>query len=117
MMPLPALRLLLLCCWSGLLLTLVVATLLPANFSVGALLAQVVPLLLTLPGLLRLNVRALQWLGFVVLFLLLRAVLLAFAPAPVLRMLGLLALVLCLALFTAVIVAIRRTRLPLHSKE
>jgi uncharacterized membrane protein len=58
-----------------------------------------------------------QWLGFLVLFYFLNGVLQAFSAAPLQRWLGALTLLLCLTLFTAVIVVIRRGKrhdIPRH---
>jgi uncharacterized membrane protein len=104
------LHLLLLGCWAGLLLTLSAPLVLSETRSIGLWLMQVVPLLLTLPGVLKLRSRSLQWLAFLVLFYFLNGVLQASGAVPVQRWLGGLTLLLCLVVFTAVIVAVRRGR-------
>ncbi len=102
------LRRLLLGCWLGLLLTLSAPLVLSGRASIGLWLMQCVPLLLTLPGLRKLAARPLQWLGFLVLFYFVQGVLQVSGTTPEYRWMGALTLVLCLALFTAVIVAVRR---------
>jgi uncharacterized membrane protein len=109
-MPKSPLHALLLGCWLGLLLVFTAALVLRDNASIGLWLMQTVPLLLTLPGLLKLKSRALQWLGFLVLFYFTNGVLQASSAEPAQRWLGLVTLLLCLVLFTAVIVAVRSTR-------
>jgi uncharacterized membrane protein len=106
------LHLLLVTCCVGLLLTLSAPLLLSDNASVGLWLMQIIPLCLALPGVWKRNARALQWLGFLVLFYFLNGVLQAFSAATQQRWLGALTLLLCLTLFTAVIVAIRRRTRP-----
>jgi uncharacterized membrane protein len=101
---------LLLGCWLGLLLLVSAPLVLNATASVGLWLMQVVPLLITLPGLLKLQTRTLLWLGFLVQFYFINGVLQASGATPVQRWLGALTLLLCLGLFTAVIVVVRRTR-------
>jgi len=111
-----ALHWLILGCWLGLVLVLSAPLVFSPAASVGLWLMQIVPLLLTLPGLLRHRPRALQWLGFLVLFYFINGVLQASSAAPLQRGLGALTLLLCVTLFTAVIVAIRLAR-PLKRTE
>jgi uncharacterized membrane protein len=94
-----------------LLLTLSAPLLLTETASVGLWLMQIIPLFMTLPGTLKLQSRALQWLAFLVLFYILQGVLQASGSAPLQRWLGGLTLLLCLVLFSAVIVTVRRGRL------
>lgn len=107
-----AFRLLLLVCSSGLLLTFTAPLVLGANASVGFWLMQGIPLLLTLPGVLKLQPRALQWLAFLVLFYFTQGVLQSFSAEPLQHWLGAFTLLFCLVLFTAVIVAVRRDKQP-----
>jgi len=65
---------------------------------------QVLPLLLILPGLFRQVRRARQWLGFLLLFDLLAAIVQTFSPLPILRMLGIVTTLLALGLFVLVLV-------------
>lgn len=101
---------LLLGCWLGLALVLSAPLALGANASIGLWLMQLVPLLLILPGLRKRQPRALQWLGFLVLFYFTHGVLQAASAAPLQRWLGILTLLLCVTLFTAVIVTLRTDR-------
>ena len=101
---------LLLGCWLGLMLLISAPLVLNATASIGLWLMQVVPLLITLPGLLRLHSRTLLWLGFLVQFYFINGVLQASSALPVQRWVGVLTLLLCLTLFTAVIVAVRSAR-------
>ncbi|MEY4641897.1 MAG: hypothetical protein RLZZ227_1891 [Pseudomonadota bacterium] len=101
----------------GLLATLTAPFFLIDNTSIGFWLMQIVPLLITLPGVFRRNPRALQWLGFLVLFYFLNAVLQVSSSLAPQRALGLVTLLLCLILFTAVIVAIRRGKRPDSPRE
>lgn len=82
--------------------------------SVGLWLMQCVPLLLTLPGIWRHDRRALQWLGFLVLFYLLQGILQISSPDLQVRWLGALTSLFCVVLFTAAIVKLRRPS-PAHS--
>jgi uncharacterized membrane protein len=111
----PFLHRLLLGCLVALLLVFSAPLLLADNASVGLWLMQCVPLLLTVPGLVRRHPRALQWLGFLVLFYFMNGVLLAASAAPLQRWLGALTVLLCVTLFTAVIVAVRGGRRPRQS--
>lgn len=97
-------------CWLGLLLVLGAPLLVTPNASVGFWMMQTLPLLMTLPGIIRRNPRALLWLGFLVLFYILNGVLQVASGSPALRWLGVVTLLLCLTLFTAVIVAVRSSR-------
>lgn len=99
-------------CCIGLLLILSVPLVLGENASIGLWLMQCIPLLLTLPGVLKRHSRALQWLGFLVLFYFIQGVLQTFGASTLQRWLGILTLVFCLTLFTAVIVAVRRGTQP-----
>lgn len=101
---------LLLGCWLGLMLLISAPLVLNTPASIGLWLMQAVPLLITLPGLLRLHSRTLLWLGFLVQFYFINGVLQASSALPVQRWLGALTLLLCLTLFTAVIVAVRSAR-------
>lgn len=105
---------LLLACWTALLLVLGAPLVLGGNASIGAWLMQTVPLLLTAPGVLQLRNRALQWLAFLTLFYFANGVLQASSSAAAQRALGLVTVLLCVTLFTAVIVAIRRSRKIAH---
>jgi len=100
--------------WLALLLLLSAPLLLVDGSSLGAWLMACLPLLLTLPGLLRRNRRSLQWLGFLVLFYFTLGVLQAFSPQPLLRWIGLLLILFCALLFGAAIVSLRhgRNQLP-----
>jgi uncharacterized membrane protein len=100
--------------WLALLLLLSAPLLLVDGSSLGAWLMACLPLLLTLPGLLRRNRRSLQWLGFLVLFYFMLGVLQAFSPQPLLRWIGLLLILFCALLFGAAIVSLRhgRNQLP-----
>jgi uncharacterized membrane protein len=86
--------------------------LLASNASVGLWLMQCVPLLLTVPGLIQRQPRALQWLGFLVLFYFMNGILQAAGATPLQHWLGGLTVLLCVTLFAAVIVAIRGGRRP-----
>lgn len=101
-------------CCCGLLLTQSAPLLLSDNPSIGLWLMQCIPLLLTLPGVLKRNTRALQWLGFLVLFYFTQGVLQSVSATALQRWLGALTLLFCVVLFTAVIVVIRRGT-QLHS--
>src|SRR5690606_20377271 len=98
---------LLLGCWLGLLLAISVPLLLGSG-SIGFWLMQGIPLLLTLPGVLKLETRSLLWLAFLTLFFFVSGVLQAASATAAQRWLGLVTLLLCLSLFTAVIVLVRR---------
>ena len=102
---------LLLGCWLGLLLLLAVPLLLSATASIAAWLMQTIPLLLTFPGVWKLRSRVLLWLAFLVLFYFVNGVLQASSAEPTLRWVGALTVLLCLTVFTAVIVVVRRGRL------
>ena len=112
----PFLHRLLIGCTVVLLLVFTAPLLFAANASIGLWLMQCVPLLLTLPGLVRRQPRALQWLGFLVLFYFMNGVLQAASAVPLQRWLGALTVLLCVALFTAVIVAVRGGRRPQHPR-
>jgi len=101
---------LLLGCWLGLMLLITAPLLLSTRASVGLWLMQALPLLITLPGLVKLHARTLLWLGFLVQFYFINGVLQIWGATPAQRWLGALTLLLCLGLFTAVIVAVRRAR-------
>lgn len=101
---------LLLGCWLGLLLALSAPLIFNSTASVGLWLMQALPLCITLPGLLKLQTRSLLWLGFLVQFYFINGVLQASSAVPLQRWLGAATLLLCLTLFTAVIVAVRRAR-------
>ncbi|MDY6982449.1 MAG: DUF2069 domain-containing protein [Pseudomonadota bacterium] len=113
----PALHRLLFGCALGLLIVFTLPLFLATNASVGFWLMQCVPLLLTLPGLHKHQPRALQWLGFLVLFYFLNGVLQAASAAPLQRWLGALTVLLCVTLFAAVIVAVRGGRRARHDQH
>jgi uncharacterized membrane protein len=97
-------------CWLGLLLLISAPLALGNTASIGLWLMGSVPLLITLPGLLKLHVRTLLWLGFLVQFYFINGVLQVASATPALRWVGALTLLLCLMLFTAVIVTVRSAR-------
>lgn len=101
---------LLLGCWFGLLLAISAPLAFYSTASVGLWLMQALPLFITLPGLLKLQSRSLLWLGFLVQFYFINGVLQASSAAPLPRWLGAMTLLLCVTLFTAVIVAVRSAR-------
>lgn len=68
---------------------------------------QTLPLLCTLPGQRRGARRALQWLGFLLLFYLVNGILQAFNPAPILRMLGTGIALVSLVMFVLVLLILR----------
>jgi len=78
------------------------------NASIGLWLMQIIPLGLVLPGVARLNKRSLQWLGFIVLFLLVEGILQLFVPLLVYRVLGAANTFTCLVAFFIAIIGIRR---------
>ena len=98
----PALLLMLLLVFTG--------TLLLAGGGLVLWLMQAVPLLLLWPGLWHMRRRALQWLGFLLLFNFTIGILQLFSPDPPSRALGLATAVGCLLLFTAAIVRLNLTR-------
>jgi len=98
--------------WVLLLLLLSAPLLLSGTASIGSWLMACVPLLVTLPGLLRRHGRSLQWLCFLVLFYFTLGVLQAFSPDPRIHWLGLVTSFLCVLLFGAAIVNLRRWRQP-----
>lgn len=112
-----ALHYVLLGCALVLLLVLSAPLLFAENASVGLWLMQCIPLLLTLPGLWQRRPRALQWLGFLVLFYFLNGVLQAASAVPLHRWLGALTVLLCVVLFAAVIVAFRGSRRPRQTQR
>lgn len=71
-------------------------------------LIQTVPLLIFMPGLHRGRPRSYAWVSFVVLLYFMHGVLAAFDPAR--RLLGIIEIFLCVFLFVAVIVFIRKYR-------
>lgn len=97
-------------CWLGLMLLVSAPLVLFSTTSTGLWLMQAVPLLITLPGLLKLQSRTLLWLGFLVQFYFINGVLQVSGAMPVQRWLGALTLLLCVTLFTTVIVAVRSAR-------
>lgn len=103
----PFIQLFLTGCWLALLVLLTAPLLLTDSASTGLWLMQCIPLLLTLPGLVRGNGRALQWLCFLVLFYFTQAILQLFSAVPALRWIGGLTALLCVVLFTAAIVSLR----------
>lgn len=96
--------------WLALLALLSLPLLVPGGTSPGLWLMAVVPLLLTLPGLLRRHSRSLQWLCFLVLFHFTLGILQAFSADLRIRWLGLGTSLLCVLLFTAAIVNLRHWR-------
>lgn len=107
-------RLIIVCCIG--LLVLFAIPVFMTNSSIGLWLMQSLPLLVTLPGLLQNKPRSLQWLGFLVLFYLLQAVLQIFTPLMLTRSIGLLSALFCTLLFTAVIVRLKKQK-PYVAKE
>jgi uncharacterized membrane protein len=99
-------RLTLICCAA--LLLLFALPVLVTDGSVGLWLMQSIPLLLTLPGLVQRKARSRQWLGFLVLFYLLEAILQIFAPLRFTRVIGMCSVLFCLLLFTTVIVSLKK---------
>lgn len=99
-------RLTLVCC-AGLLLLFALPVFVTGG-SIGLWLMQSIPLLLTLPGLVRRKTRSRQWLGFLVLFYLLQAILQIFAPLRFTRVIGMFSALFCTLLFTAVIVSLKK---------
>lgn len=105
----PILRLLILVCCAALLL-LFALPVITTDGSIGLWLMQSIPLLFTLPGLIQSQRRSRQWLGFLVLFYFLQAVLQIFSPRELTRAIGVVSALLCTLLFTAVIVSLKTPR-------
>jgi uncharacterized membrane protein len=103
-------------CCTALLVLFTLPLLLIENASYGLWLMQAVPLLLTLPGLIRFKSRNLQWLGFLVLFYLLEGILQIYSALILLQITGVLTTLVCFVLFIAVIVKIR-TETPHRLKD
>ena len=82
-----------------------------AGFNFLVLLFQLALPGMTLPGLLRDDIRSAQWLCFIVLFFLVNAILVAFTPGRLLA--GLIEALICLLLFISAIIFIRNAR---HSR-
>src|SRR5215207_1322199 len=101
-------RLTLVCCAA--LLLLFVLPVLVTNGSIGLWLMQSIPLLVTVPGLVQYKPRSRQWLGFLVLFYLLEAILQIFSPLRFTRMIGMFSALFCILLFTAVIVSLKKQK-------
>lgn len=80
--------------------------------SVGLWLMQSVPLLLTLPGQYHGKSRALQWLGFLLLFYLLSGILQAFNPLAFLRMLGICLAALAVLMFVLLVTTMKSRKKP-----
>jgi uncharacterized membrane protein len=99
-------RVTLFCC-AGLLLLFLLPVLV-TNGSIGLWLMQSIPLLVTVPGLVKNKPRSRQWLGFLVLFYLLQAILQIFSPFQFTRVIGIFSALLCILLFTAVIVSLKK---------
>jgi len=78
--------------------------------SLGMWLMLTLPLALLMPGLRENRSRALQWLGFVVLFYFTTGVLQLFSGNTLYQVLGILTIVCCLCLFVTAIVTLRRQR-------
>jgi uncharacterized membrane protein len=91
-----------------LMILLVVMSLASESFNILFLFAQLVPLALTLPGLLRESSRAFQWLCFVDLFFLTQGILFMFTPDRL--YFGVAETLICLALFISAIIFIRAAR-------
>lgn len=81
-----------------------------AGFNALVLAMQWLPLALTVPGLLRGNVRSAQWLCFLTLFFLVHGILRAFTPGGLLA--GIAESLICLGLFVSAIIFIRSSRRP-----
>lgn len=92
----------------ALLILLVVINLASTAFNPVILLAQLVPLGLTLPGLLKGSSRTMQWICFADMFYLVQGILLAFSPGSL--WIGLLETAICLVLFVSAIIFIRAAR-------
>lgn len=90
-----------------LVLLLTVITLMTQS-SMVFLLAQLVPLALTIPGQLKGRSRAYQWLCFVDMFFLVQGILLVFTPGMLYY--GLAETLICLGLFFSAIIFIRASR-------
>ena len=84
------------------------------NASMGLWLMQIVPLMLVLSGVAKLNKRALQWLGFLIMFFLVQGILQMFVPLRVYQVLGTATTLTCLILFYLAIAGIRR---PVNSEN
>lgn len=97
-----------------LLLLFALPFLLPGQSSIGWWLMQSLPLLLVLLRLHRPDARALQWLGFLVLFYFTAGVLQVFSPDTAQRWLGSLTIACCCLLLPLAIVRLRVLR---HDKE
>ena len=78
------------------------------SFNLIILIAQMIPLALTLPGQFSKSSRSMQWLCFVVLFFLIQGILLAFTPGRMWA--GLTETGICLILFFSAIIFIRASR-------
>ena len=76
--------------------------------SIGLWLMQIIPLSLTTAGVYRIQKRALQWLGFLVMFFLMQGILQLFVPLPAYRLLGAATSLTSIGLFILVILSIRR---------
>lgn len=70
-------------------------------------LLEITPLLLVLPGLRKQERRPRQWLGFILLFLMTVAILQAFNPQPILRMLGITLFLLTLSEFVLLLLSMK----------
>ena len=88
---------------------LVIINIRSGAFNILILAAQLVPIALTLPGLIKGNSRNYQWQCFVVLFFLVQGILLAFTPGWF--MLGIIESIICLLLFFSAIIFIRAARI------
>lgn len=88
---------------------LVIINIRSGAFNILILAAQLVPIALTLPGLIKGNSRNYQWQCFVVLFFLVQGILLAFTPGWF--MLGIIESMICLLLFFSAIIFIRAARI------
>lgn len=71
-------------------------------------LMQALPLLVTLPGQRRAERRALQWLGFLLLFYFVNGILQAFNAVPILRMLAFAQVLTSLVMFVTVLLILKR---------
>ena len=104
--PNPKSRLFILICCACLLVLFLLPVLITEG-SIGLWLMQSLPLLIALPGLAQHRPRSRQWLGFLVLFYLLQAILQIFSPLGFTRVIGILSALLCVLLFTTVIVSLK----------
>lgn len=86
----------------------VIISLTRETFHPVILVMELIPLGITIPGLLKTSTRAFQWLCFVVLFFLVQGILLSFTPDRVAA--GILVTLICVILFFSAIIFIRQAR-------